>query len=204
MLGCDHARQSEARRVRRDAASCSSTHSLTERAPTPIGSNCWTSSTSARSTPFDGDDDVGRKRRADRLEVVGEIAVVIDRVDDGLTDRAWSRVEVLELELPQQVVAQCLLGAVGVFERRRRLGALRQFPTAPSSVRLPTPLARDRELGEFLGSRRCRLRVAVGAPAPSVRPRLGGFRGLGRRLLLLDLEHHVLVERGSGSGSAAP
>ena len=54
---------------------------------------------------FDRHQHVGRERRADRLEVVGQIAVVIDRVDDRLTDGRRARVEILELELPEKMVA---------------------------------------------------------------------------------------------------
>ena len=47
------------------------------------------------------DQHVGRECRANRLEIVGEVAVVVDRVDDCLADGRRARVEILELELPQ-------------------------------------------------------------------------------------------------------
>ena len=76
---------------------------------------------------LDRDEHVGRQRGADRLEIVGEVAVVVDRVDDGLTDCRGARVEILELELPQKMIAQRLLGAIGVFDGRARVAALRCF-----------------------------------------------------------------------------
>ena len=67
---------------------------------------------------------VRRQRRLDGQGVIGEIAIVVDGVDDGLADRGGARVQIFKLQLPEQVAPQRLVGAVGVVERalRRRVG----------------------------------------------------------------------------------
>jgi hypothetical protein len=120
---------------------------------------------------------VRRKRRTDRFEIVGQIAVVVDRVDDGLADRRRARVEIFELELPQKVIAQRLFRSVGVLDGSARVRTLRGFGWAGLLRVAPLGLGGDRDLdlglrfrgvGVILGL------VRVGRPLPrsrSLRPR---------------------------------
>jgi hypothetical protein len=51
-------------------------------------------------------DDMGRKRRLDVLEGRVQVAIVVDRFDQGLSDRQVARTQMAELQLPHQVGVQ--------------------------------------------------------------------------------------------------
>ena len=125
---------------------------------------------------FDRHENVRRQRCADRLEIVGQVAVVVDRVDDRLADRRRARVEVLELELPEQMIAQRLLGAVRVLDGRARIGALRRLGRPRLLRVLPVRFRRDGDLGLGAPGRSRRRRSPRGRrtrtkPTPPDRPR---------------------------------
>ncbi len=128
--------------------------------------------------------DVGRERSTDRLDVVDQIPVVIDRIDDGLTDRECLRIDILELQLPQQVLLQVLAGTVCILEIDLRVGRPRRIRWAHALRIVPVGNLRRVELDflyflDFLGRL---IRVVFRAR-------------LLRNIELLGLEHDVLVER---------
>ena len=97
-------------------ASCSVMHSETLRAPIPAGSSvCTNASTSSTSVDRHGQF-VGQALR-DFLERLGQVAVVVERVDDGFADPQLPRIERADLELPDQVLMQIAAAFVGELER---------------------------------------------------------------------------------------
>ena len=86
------------------------------RAPTPAGSSvCTNASTSSTSATVTGRS-VLRSLR-DLLGGLGEVAVVIQRVDDGFADPDLARIEPADLELPDQVLVQVAAAFVGELQR---------------------------------------------------------------------------------------
>ena len=59
--------------------------------------------------------DFGQQRGGDVFERIGEVAVVVDRIDDGARDRELARREIGVFELADQVVLQRQRGVVGDF-----------------------------------------------------------------------------------------
>jgi hypothetical protein len=131
-------------------------------------------------------DDLGHERGGNILEALAEIAVVIDRVDDRAADQQRTRIQVCQLQLPEQVVGKGLPGlvrqvqqAVVVATRPWRIGFGRR--------RLRPVLANldGRFLAAFF---RGILGSLLGRPGEFLQRQavLG---------LLLGLEHHVALER---------
>src|SRR5690606_33147695 len=139
---------------------------------------------------FDGRNHVGLERLTNDVELVDEITVVVDRVDDRFADHSRAVVEALELELPQQMVAQGLVGAVRVLERRSRLVAARRLRRSRALDVFPFGFG-DGDLVVVVGRVAARFELAdLDRFAVERRRRLGfGRRGL------VDLEHHVLIQR---------
>ena len=62
-----------------------------------------------------GDVELRRQDLAELLQRDGEIAVVVDRIDDGLADHQLALREMLEFQLPVQMLMQRLPALVGEF-----------------------------------------------------------------------------------------
>ncbi len=117
------------------------------------------------------------QRRPDLLDVVVDVAIVIDRIDDGLPDGRGPGIQILELELPEQVIGQRLLRSISLLESQVGVGAARRITgTRPLDI---VPL---------------RIRAGLGIAGHLA---LGRLRRLGRvpALGLLGFEHDVLLER---------
>ncbi len=96
----------------------------------------------------------------------------------------------VELELPEQMIAQRLLGAVRVLDGRARIGALRRLGRPRLLRVLPLRFRCNGNLGLGLGLGVGEVLGVVGLGRSRLRVTV-----LGRGLRLLDLEHDVLVER---------
>ena len=119
----------------------------------------------------------------DRVGGLGQVAVVVQRVDDRLADPQLARVELADLQLPDQVLVQVEVAFVGELER-------------PVVVVLGTPLAAGRNrIGPgvlHLDDDLLLLRgVLVFARLGRARLEGGDLDGL----VLLGLQHHVRLER---------
>src|SRR5690606_1193962 len=105
-------------------------------------------------------------------------------------DHSRAVIEALELELPQQMVAQRLVGAVRVLERRSRLVAARRLGRARALDVFPFGFG-DGDLVVVVRGIAARFELADLDRLAVERRRRFGF---GRRGLV-DLEHHVLIQR---------
>ena len=70
---------------------------------------------STRSTSVGVGRDFGQQRGGDVVERVGEVAVVVDRIDDGARDGEFARREIGVFELADEVILQRERGVVGDF-----------------------------------------------------------------------------------------
>ena len=106
------------------------------------------------------------------IEVDRQVAVVVDGVDDGFADDDLARGEMLHLELPQQVFAQCLTRFVGELADRPAFTVPAAVLDVAISPGLPLVFGFDRfDLGRRLAT------------------------GLGDVGEVLHLQHDVLFER---------
>ncbi len=128
--------------------------------------------------------DVRGDRGGDRLRGLGQVAVVIDGVDDRAADRELLRRQVRELELPPEVVLQRVSGLVGEF--RLALAGARPGRLGLGRGRLG-PLVADLDDDVVLGGL-AGLRIL----AAFARQRLERGGGLA---FLLELQQHVALER---------
>jgi hypothetical protein len=123
---------------------------------------------------FPAGENVRRQRSADFLELVADVAVFVDGIDDRLADRGRARVEVLQFELPEQVVRQGFLGTVGLFEFDIRFRRSGRIGRAGALDVVPVRIVAEFRLGRLLA--------------------LGRLRSLGGHWFL-GLEHDVLFQR---------
>jgi hypothetical protein len=91
-------------------------HSETLRAPTPAGSSVWMNA-STSSISSTGHGQVDRQVAAISSRDSGQVAVIVERVDNRLADPDLPRVELADLELPDQVLMQIAAALVGELER---------------------------------------------------------------------------------------
>ena len=113
---------------------------------------------------------LGPQRRGDVVERVGEVAVVVDRIDDARAPMASSRADGLrQLQLPQQVIAQasCRASSANSCWRSSSLGAPGVLGRAdalvvPASRRRPRPAV-------SAGRAPAGLAAHLGAAAPATR-----------------------------------
>ena len=154
-------------------SSCSSRHSLTERAPMPARIEHLHDREHALDL-LDARIEFGLEAGADDIQRLAQVAVIIDRIDDRAADREIARVELRQFQLPQQVIAQrsgrsSRQTPAGGPHRRCRRRSMDSPPDRPIGRDQPSSItstggssARRGGLGRGLGGRQLLVGAALG------------------------------------------